>query len=89
MGELKIESVWWEARDLHFPLDNATVYFDGSHLVGIQLWGAHGNHCCMRKPPADWKPRPKDPIEQDRICKEWINNRRATRGDPPLPYRPG
>ncbi len=56
-GEHKIEALWYEARDLHFPLDNATVNFDGSDLVGIQLWGAHGNQWCMKKPPADWEPR--------------------------------
>jgi hypothetical protein len=88
-GERKIEHVWHEARPLHFPKDNATVYFDGSDLVGIQLWGVHGQTWCMKKPPAGWKPRPYDPIEQDRIFKDWINKRRAARNEPLLPYMAG
>lgn len=89
MGEHQIEAVWYEARDLHFPKDNATVYFDGSELVGIQLWGVHGNQWCMKEPPADWKPKPSDIREQDRMFKDWINRRRGARNEPPLPYMQG
>lgn len=86
-SECMIEATWWEARELHFPKENVTHFYDGSELVAIQLWGYHGYRWCMKIPPADWKPRPVDPVERDRFFKDWLNRRRAEQGLPLLPYR--
>jgi hypothetical protein len=85
-GEAEIDKVWWAARVLHFPKLNVSCWFDGSDLVGIEHWGFRRPQWCMKNKPADWQPRPRDPVEKDRIFKDWINKRRAARGEPPLPY---
>lgn len=63
-GEYEIESVWWRARALHFPKDNCTHWYNGSELVGIETWGYLGYHWAMKKPPADWQPRPAGYVEE-------------------------
>ncbi|MBX3584311.1 MAG: hypothetical protein KF810_20710, partial [Rhizobiaceae bacterium] len=35
-----------EARLLHFPKLNCSAWFDGSDLVGIELWGGHETRWC-------------------------------------------
>jgi hypothetical protein len=57
-GEYDVERVWWQARVLHFPKLNVTVWFDGSELVRIKYWDIACPSGCMRLPPADWRPMP-------------------------------
>lgn len=58
-GVAEIGRVWWQAKELHFPKLNITVWFDGSALVGIEHWGCRRPQWTMRKPPADWQAMPK------------------------------
>lgn len=67
-----IGTTWWQAKELHFPKLNVTVWFDGSDLVGIEHWGASGQQWCMKRPTADWQPAPAGYREEaERIWREW------------------
>nr|WP_292764940.1 hypothetical protein [Mesorhizobium sp.] len=57
-GGYEIERVWWQSKMLHFLKLGSTCWFDGSDLVGIELWQGHKTRWCMRQEPADWQPRP-------------------------------
>lgn len=72
-----ISSTWWQAKKLHFPKLNVSVYFDGSDLVGIEDWGSNPPRWCMKKPPGDWTPRPPGYLEEaERAWKEWMLKQR-------------
>jgi hypothetical protein len=57
-GEYEIDRTWWQAKVLHFPKLNVSVWFDGSQMVGLEHWGYREPKWCMRLPPADWQPMP-------------------------------
>jgi hypothetical protein len=52
-----------------------TCYFDGSHLVGIDDWSFNIGRWCMKKPPADWQPRP--PVFLQEAERAWLAYRTA------------
>lgn len=54
----KVSLVWWQAKELHFPKLNVTVWFDGSDLVGVEHWGYRRQQWTMKKPAADWRQLP-------------------------------
>lgn len=58
VGEYEIERIWWQAKALHFPKLNVSVWFDGSEMVGIEHWGFREPKWTMRLPPSDWQPMP-------------------------------
>ncbi|WP_095087613.1 hypothetical protein [Mesorhizobium sophorae] len=58
-GEHDIERTWWQAKALHFPKLNVSVWFDGSEMVELEHWGFREPKWCMRLPPADWQPMPQ------------------------------
>lgn len=71
-GVAEIGRVWWQAKELHFPKLNVTVWFDGSELVGIEHWGCRPKQWTMRKPPADWQPMPADYMaDAERVWRAW------------------
>ncbi|MEI9417576.1 hypothetical protein [Mesorhizobium sp. Cs1321R2N1] len=78
-GDVEIGRVWWQARSLHFPKANVTLYFDGSEVVGEDRWGFHGDKFQMKKPPADWKPSPHIAAERDRQIAEFLARKRRQR----------
>ncbi|WP_192252601.1 hypothetical protein [Mesorhizobium caraganae] len=57
-GEYEIDRTWWQAKVLHFPKLNVSVWFDGWQMVGLEHWGYREPKWCMRLPPADWQPMP-------------------------------
>ncbi|MEO3385118.1 hypothetical protein [Mesorhizobium sp. CAU 1741] len=68
----EITRVWWQAKELHFPKLNVTVWFDGSDLVGIEHWGYREHKWTMKKPPANWEPMPAGYREAaERAWQEW------------------
>ena len=84
VGEAIIESIWWEARPLHFPKDNVSHWYDGSELVGIELWGCHGAWWTMKPQPADWTPRPDGWVEAaEQRWQEWHASRTAAQSPNP------
>lgn len=77
-GQIEIESVWCQAKCLHFPKENVSHWYDGSDLVGIEAWGFHGHWWTMKRPPADWQPRPAGYVEKAEIIwQEWHAAQRA------------
>lgn len=74
-GPAKIEGTWWQARELHFPKENVTHFYDGSELVGVEDWGHLPGRWCMKRPPADWQPRP--PGYLDKAERIWTTYRLA------------
>lgn len=60
----RIDAVWWEARQLHFPKLNVTVWFDGSEMVGLEHWGYRREQWCMKKLPADHPPMPAELVQR-------------------------
>jgi hypothetical protein len=72
-----VDTVWWQAKELHFPKLNVTCWFNGSELVGIEHWGFRPKQWTMRKKPADWTPRPAGYLEAaEQAWLEW----QATQG---------
>lgn len=75
----QIERVWYEARHLHFLKENRTVYFDGSELVGEIRWRVNEHLWRMKKPPADWKPKPVDREAMEAAFREFHDRKRRER----------
>ncbi|RJT28119.1 hypothetical protein D3227_35070 [Mesorhizobium waimense] len=72
VGEYEIERTWWQARVLHFPKLNVSVWFDGSQMVGLEHWGFREPKWCMRIPPSDWKPMPAGyRLESEQVWLLW------------------
>jgi hypothetical protein len=87
--ESRIMSAWGcDLRQLHNLRRNSTQMFKGDQLVGEIRWRVLEHLWCMKRPPAGYVPPRRDPVEIDREAKDWINRRRAARGEPPLPYMP-
>lgn len=75
IGEYEIERTWWQAKVLHFPKLNVSVWFDGSDMVGLEHWGYRDVKWCMRLPPADWQPMPPDHrVRAESIWLAWRAN---------------
>jgi hypothetical protein len=77
-----------DLRQLHDLKRNRTELFKGEEQVGEIRWRVLEHLWCMKRPPAGYVPPRRDPVELDREAKDWINRRRAARGEPPLPYMP-
>lgn len=69
-GAAAVMLVWWQAKELHFPKLNVTVWFDGSDLVGIEHWGFRPAKWTMKLQPADWSPPP--PGHREKAEKAWL-----------------
>ncbi|OBQ58027.1 hypothetical protein EFV37_13120 [Mesorhizobium loti] len=78
-GDVEIGRVWWQARPLHFPKANVTLFFDGSEVVGEHRWGVHGDKWQMKRPPADWMPNPGMAAERDRQIVAFLERKRHRR----------
>jgi hypothetical protein len=85
----RIMAAWGcDLRQLHNLKRNSTELFKGEDLVGEIRWRQLEHWWRMKRPPAGYVPPRRDPVELDREAKDWINRRRAARGEPPLPYMP-
>jgi hypothetical protein len=85
----RIMAAWGcDLRQLHNLKRNSTQLFKGDELLGEIRRRVVEHLWCMKRPPAGYKPPRRDPVELDREAKDWINRRRAARGEPPLPYMP-
>jgi hypothetical protein len=77
-----------DLRQLHNLKRNSTQLFKGEELVGEIRWRQLEHWWRMKRPMAGYVPPRRDPVELDREAKDWINKRRAARGEPPLAYMP-
>jgi hypothetical protein len=87
MPETVVSKAWgWPTRKIHHLKANTTDVFapSGEHVATIG-WRVQEHRLLMKTPPKGYVPPQRDPAEIEAICVAWINAKRASRGEPPLP----
>jgi hypothetical protein len=85
--EWRIKHDWGcNLRELHNLRRNSTELFNADgELVGEIRWRQLEHWWRMKRPPAGYQPPRRAPADIVREMKDWINERRVARGEPPLP----